>query len=79
MDTDLEQADLESMACWHHALASGEVEAIDGAFNLRLWFLGAKGDLRLYHEQARDYFEWSLPARGGRCPRASTWRRSCST
>ena len=44
----------DATVCWEQALASGDPEAIGGAYDVRLMISYAKGDLRRYHGHAHD-------------------------
>ena len=59
METDLEQADLDSKVCWQQAMASGDHEDISHAHGVRLCLLLVHGDVRRVLEHARDYYAWS--------------------
>jgi DNA-binding CsgD family transcriptional regulator len=59
LDIDLEQADRDSEVCWQHALASGDPEAIAGAYGAKLNLFHAQGDQRRLLEHARDNYAWS--------------------
>ena len=60
METDLEQADLDTTVCWEHAMASGDPEYIGNAYNSRLNLLCARGDQRRLLEHARDHHAWAV-------------------
>jgi len=57
--TDLRRADRDATVCWEHAWASGDPHTISNAYGILLMISYASGNLRLYHEQARDMYEWS--------------------
>jgi DNA-binding CsgD family transcriptional regulator/tetratricopeptide (TPR) repeat protein len=61
METDVEDADVDSATCWQQAATSGEADVISDAYIVRLLVLNARGDLRRLREHARETFDWFVP------------------
>ena len=60
MDTDLEQAALDSTVCWEQALDSDDPYVIGYAYATRWLISYGGGDLRRCHQVARDMYQWSV-------------------